>query len=680
MNGYFAFCGAKSLYRSFFSMRVWSCSIFLDVDMISHRLVFYSSALAMISAPLLHASSAFADELLPIVVTASRSPVSTQDTLSDFVIISHEEIERAGHSSLPELLQAQRGVQIDSYGGSGNLSSVHLRGASNSQAVMLLDGVRIESSSTGGPIFNLIPLSIIDHIEIVFGSQSTLYGANALGGVIQIFTQQGGGATQWGVSTGYGSFGTSQESANMVGALDSNNKMKFSLGLTQEKSSGFNTIAANNISLPYGYPVNSTGYKRIGLNGRFTLDWTQHHQLGLKIFSSADHYQFPGSDGDSYYSLGSPYSSRINSGVNQFTSLSVFSNDQIAHDWNSQFQITKVFNFSQLIDPSAGFSPGSNDSNSMPETDLSWQNKINVGSDILQVMMESRVQSISTQYSFDQSGCSSPASCNFYRSRITNSIASSYSLERGSHLMTVSIREDAITGFDDRTNGGVAYGYKFASAWKGVVDLSTGYRVPTYGDLYYPYGSNPNLVPEVSRNSEIGVTYDSHLMNSRLFVFQNIVRNFIEPSSNSLVSTLAKPINLGSVRLKGASYGIDIKPGKFSFSMSLDFIEATDENTGRELPRVAKFATNWKLNYHDGGLDLGAVMSSAGATYDDIKNTPSTINTPCVLFNLYGSYKLDKNWTVFSRFNNILNTQYQTAYGYAMPGFNGFAGIRYSFE
>jgi vitamin B12 transporter len=613
-------------------------------------------------------------------VTASRSPVSTQDTLSDFVIISHEEIERAGHSSLPELLQAQRGVQIDSYGGSGNLSSVHLRGASNSQAVMLLDGVRIESSSTGGPILNLIPLSIIDHIEIVFGSQSTLYGANALGGVIQIFTQQGGGATQWGVSTGYGSFGTSQESANMVGALDSNNKMKFSLGLTQEKSSGFNTIAANNISLPYGYPVNSTGYKRIGLNGSFTLDWTQHHQLGLKILSSADHYQFPGSDGDSYYSLGSPYSSRINSGVNQFTSLSVFSNDQIAHDWSSQFQITKIFNFSQLIDPSAGFSTGSNDSNSMPETDLSWQNKINVGSDILQVMMESRVQSISTQYSFDQSGCSSPASCNFYRSRITNSIASSYSLERGSHLMTVSIREDSITGFDDRTNGGVAYGYKFASAWKGVVDLSTGYRVPTYGDLYYPYGSNPNLVPEVSRNSEIGVTYDSHLMNSRLFVFQNIVRNFIEPSTNSLVSTLAKPINLGSVRLKGASYGIDIKPGKFSFSMGLDFIEATDENTGRELPRVAKFASNWKLNYHDGGLDLGAVMTSAGATYDDIKNTPSTINTPFVLFNLYGSYKLDKNWTVFSRFNNILNTQYQTAYGYAMPGFNGFAGIRYSFE
>jgi vitamin B12 transporter len=654
--------------------------LFLDAIMTSHRLFFSALVLAFVCIAVVCTSSAFANELLPIVVTASRAPVPAEDTLSDFVIISHEEIEQAVHSSLAELLQAQRGVQIDSYGGSGNISSVHLRGASNSQVVMLLDGVRIESSSTGGPILNLIPLSIVDHIEIVFGSQSTLYGANALGGVIQIFTKQGGGKTQVGVSTGYGSFGTSQESAHFVGALDSDNTMKLSLGFTQEKSSGTNTIAANNNSLPYGYPVNPTGYKRVGLNGLFTLDWMQNHQLGLKVFSSSDQYQFPGSDGDSYYSLGSPYSSRINQGVNKFTSLSIFSNDHIAHDWNSQLQITKVFNFSQLIDPVAGFSTGSNDSNSMPEMDLSWQNKINVGSDILQVILESRVQSLSAQYSFDQSGCSSPASCDFYRSRTTNSFATSYSLERGSHLMTVSIREDAITGFDGRTNGGVSYGYKFASAWKAVVDLSTGYRVPTYGDLYYPYGSNPNLVPEASRNHEIGLTYGSQSVNSRLFLFQNIVRNFIEPSTNSLVSSLAEPINLGSVRLKGFSYGIDIKQGKFGASIGLDFIEATDENTGRELPRVAKFASNWKLNYRDGGLELGAVITSAGATYDDIKNTPSTINTPYVLFNLYGSYKLDKNWRVFTRFNNLLNTQYQTAYGYAMPGFNGFAGIRYSFE
>jgi vitamin B12 transporter len=626
-----------------------------------------------------------AAELSPIVVTATRTPITAEDVLSDFVIITREEIEHVGHSSLAELLQAQRGVQVDSYGGSGNISSVHLRGSSNSQALMLLDGVRIETSSTGGPILNLIPLSMIDHIEIVFGSQSTLYGANALGGVIQLFTKPGSVASQFGGSSGYGSFGTSQEDVYTMGVLDSDKKLKYSLSLSQEKSSGYNTIARNNLALPIGYPVQETGYRRIGLNGRFSFDWMSNHQLGLKVFSGDDAYQFPGSDGDSYYSLGSPYSSRANKGINKFTSLTFFSNDQWTDHWNSQFQFSKVYNFSQLIDPIAGSSPGSNDSNSMPETDLSWQNKFKVGEDIIQLILESRIQSISTQYSFDQSGCSSLALCNFFRSRTTNSIAASYAMERGNQLATVSIRQDAITGFNDRANGGIAYGYKFAPGWKAMIDLSTGYRVPTYGDLYYPAGSNPNLVPESSKNSEIGVTYDGKGLNSRLFVFQNLISNFIEPSSNSIANpngyyNANGPINLGAVRLKGVTYGLDSQFGKFAVGMAVDYTQATDENTGLELPRVAKFVSHWKINYRDGAWNGGMMITSSGATFDTIVNPQTQINAPFVLFNVYGSYKFDKNWMVFTRLNNIMNTQYQTAYGYAMPGFNGFAGVRYEFK
>ena len=121
----------------------------------------------------------------PIIVTATRSPSPANDVLADYSYISSEEIAQAGQTSLPDLLQQQRGVQISSSGGSGNISSIYLRGTSNAQSLVLIDGVKVDSMG-GGAIWNAIPLSLIDHIEIIYGPQSTFYGSDAMGGVIQI--------------------------------------------------------------------------------------------------------------------------------------------------------------------------------------------------------------------------------------------------------------------------------------------------------------------------------------------------------------------------------------------------------------------------------------------------------------------------------------------------------------
>ena len=130
----------------------------------------------------------------PVIVTANRAPTAASNVLADYDYIGPEEIAQAGQTSLVELLQRQRGVEISSYGTAGSIASVFLRGTSNAQSLVLIDGVRTDSGFLGGPSWQSIPLALIDHIEIIFGPQSSLYGADAIGGVVQIFTKQGDGS------------------------------------------------------------------------------------------------------------------------------------------------------------------------------------------------------------------------------------------------------------------------------------------------------------------------------------------------------------------------------------------------------------------------------------------------------------------------------------------------------
>jgi vitamin B12 transporter len=626
--------------------------------------------------------------LAPVIVTATRTPTSTENVLADYIFISHDEILQAGQSSLTEVLQQQRGVEISSYGGSGNFSNVSLRGTSGSESILLVDGVRVESSSVGGGILNLIPLALVDHIEIIYGAQSTLYGSNALGGVIQVFTKQGGGPTQFSASSGYGSYGTTINTVASSGAIDGNNKTKYSIGITQEHSLGYNTVASNNYCSPTNgngcnYPTTDTGYMRVGVTAQIAQEWANHQELAVKVFSSSNQYQYPDNDSSSGNYPGNqfPYSSYpvttgfLGTGVNKYTNVTIFSKNQFTENWDSNIKVTRVINFAQNLWPNAGY-VGSNDSTQMPETDFSWQNSFKLGDDLLQVIAESRAQSIYGVYSMDQSWA---CNCSISHDRTTHSLIGSYQIKRGDNLATLSVRDDSVSDYDSRVTGGVAYGYMLTSQWRSNMSYSTGYRVPTYQDLYYPGAGNPNLVPESSRNMELGLSYVGQVFNSRVVAYQNVIKNFIEPYY-SPGNPLSYPINLGSVRIRGVSYEASGKVGALNLKGSVDYLQAMDQNTNLELPRRAKFAGNASADYKVGAVDVGANVVYSGQTYDTLSNNPTNINNPYTLLNVFTSYKLDSRWSIFARVNNVFNTQYQTIYGYAMPGANVFAGIRYDIK
>ena len=229
-----------------------------------------SFALATVALPAVlallfsSASQATENELGAIVVTASRQPTRSSELMSDVTVITREEIEQAGQTSIEQLLARQPGIAYTANGGPGSSSGVFIRGASPKQSIVLIDGQRFGSASSGDAVLSRIPLSQIDHIEILRGPASSLYGADAMGGVIQIFTRRGDGttgATRANASFGFGNDRSMESSVGLTGGTE---LFSFSLQAGGADSTGFSAIRnpAN-----YSYNNDKDGYRNNNFGG-----------------------------------------------------------------------------------------------------------------------------------------------------------------------------------------------------------------------------------------------------------------------------------------------------------------------------------------------------------------------------------------------------------------------------
>ncbi len=622
----------------------------------------------------------------PVIVTATRSPKSGNDVLADYTYISREEIENSAQSSLPELLQEQRGIQISSTGGSGNITSVYVRGASNGQSLVLVDGVKIDSTG-GGAIWSAIPLSLIDHIEIIYGPQSTFYGADAMGGVIQIFTKKGGDPTQFEASAGYGNYNTSITNAAMSGSLGKEKATNYSIGLSQENSAGFNTVANNNAYSPNNsstpFPTTQTGYTRLGVTSSLSQIWDTGQELGVRVIASKNNWQYPNTIYDSTTNASSPEASN---GVNQLSIFSAYSKNKITDLWNSYLQLSSSTNSIQSL--SSQF----NDKLSTPSYALLWQNDFKVGQDKLQFLLENNTQHAKmNNTSYLTGGCTTD--CDVNQSRTTNSVAGSYELKRGKSLATIAMRNDQISQYGSQVTYSAAYGYFFTNALRLNANYGTGFRAPSFNDLYYPGYGNANLQPETNRNFETGLHYETQAYGVHLTAYQNRIQNFILPincPSFNCSSTVnpgsysgSYPYNLSLVQIKGASLGVDGRINDLTIKASADAMSTVDQTTQLDVPYRANWVGNLLADYKIKRFNVGSNVTIVGPRWGGV-NSSQTANTNAMpsntLVSLYGSYQIEKNLSAFLRWNNVFNSQYQTSYGYSNAGSNVFVGLRYAMK
>lgn len=611
-------------------------------------------AIAVASPAISFAQSVADNNTQTVIVTASRNAQAPRDVLSDNTIITSDEIAQSGATNLIDLLQQKRGIEITTTGGPGTSASVFVRGANSEQTLVLIDGVRIGSSTLGGATWENIPLAQVDHVEIVYGPLSSLYGADALGGVVQIFTKQGDGTPHPSVMVGFGSYNERAVEASVGGSTSGDNKFHYALDVARDESDGFpaTTPAAG----PYSYNPNKDGYDKDSVSGQFSFDLAKGHAIGLNFLTSQNNAGF---DQNPVY---------VDHMVENLDSYSLYSRDQLAAGWNSLVQLSqskdKASNTNLPSSPNSIFDTTQNQ--------LSWQNDFAIGTDLLQIIVGRLEEKVDTN------------TAGLGGERDTNSIAGSYQWKSGNQLAVLSLRDDDSSQYGSQTTGGLAYGYHLTSALRANVSYGTSFRAPTFNELYYPgYGISSNQ-PEKGKNAEAGLYYDDGKSQLSAVYYHNQITDLLVYAPVCPIEQSSHPYgcayNVDRALLSGLSFGGRTKFGDFTLHGSLDFQDPKDETTDTILVRRARRHGEIGLDYQAGQIVAG-VDSVFSSTRSDVDyNSDNVTLGGYGAVNLHADYQFSKDWTLFGRWNNVLNKSYELAYGYATPGSNVFVGVRYGFK
>jgi vitamin B12 transporter len=583
-------------------------------------------------------TSAHAEQNLdPIVVTATRQPTRISETLADVTVIERDDIEKATGSTTLELLARQPGLQLSNTGGTGKASSIYIRGAEARHTLLLVDGVPLSSATLGTPSLADIPLSQIERIEIVRGPSSAVYGSDAIGGVIQIFTRRGEGPLRGDAFIGFGSKNTQEYAAGLSGGSEI---VSGSLRISHQTTDGFNAasdpVRYNTANFSKPNPDND-GYYQTAVTGNFAVRPIKGHELGITAYAV---------EGRNKYDGGGPT-------VNAFADVrnSVFtgySRNKLTSNW------TSLLRYGRSEDSSTNFAPG----RTLFETtqgQFTWENQISLPLGNLIVGYEHLAQNVTstTKYTVDERTVSSPFI--------------GYSLKYADHRLQLSARNDDNSQFGKKTTGNLAYGYQFTNELSAHGSIGTAFKAPSFNQLYFPGFGNASLKPEEALNREVGLTWQNTGHRLGFVYFDNQITDLI--GGFPLV-------NINEATIRGTSLSYQGSIGPWTLQAAADLMKPRDEMTGNALPRRADQTGNLALSYASGPFNAGVEIQGVGSRFDDAANKRPMAGYG--LMNLFGSYRITSDLRIEARVNNVFDKEYETAWAYAQAGVNAFIGVRYS--
>lgn len=595
-------------------------------------------------------------QLKDVVVTASRVAIPVTDVIADVSIIDRAALDQAGQSSLRDVLAQQPGVQFVSNGGYRSSTSVFLRGATSSQTIVLIDGIRVGSATSGGAPFENMPLDRIERIEILRGAASALYGPDAVGGVIQIFTRDPVDGLQLAANVGAGSDGQRQVGTSIRGGLGA---IGYSLGVSQEKATGISVISNPNHD---SYNPDKDRFDAISVDAKLTAQLSNQHALTLGLMRSEMDYQFDGDAATLW--LDDPL------GLTKLTT-DAWARPTLNHvslKWDAQWlpnwksSLTFGRNDDKSVTDYLRASDGAVNNHqkfNTKRTQASWQNDIAVGTDVLTLLMETRTEEVdsTTNYTVNQ--------------RDVRSIMASYALNQAKWNALVVVRNDHNSQFGSFNNWAMSGGYKLTPNWQAVGSIGTSFQAPDFNSLYYPGWSNPLLTPQQNRSSELGLKYRNGSMSAGAVVYYNEIEGFIDPATNSQ-SKLAL--------LRGITLSMDAQRGDTHYSASFDYADPRTQPNDQRFVRVAKNVLNLNVRQHLGAVQVfGEVKLSSDREDNDLGFTGAKdVLAGYGLVNAGASWKINKNFSVLARVNNLFDANYTLANGYTMPGRNLFVSLSWA--
>lgn len=584
-------------------------------------------------APVLLAQNLRAPSLAETVVTATRTPQPLSDLVADVTVIDRETIETSGATGLADVLARVPGIEISRNGGPGTTTSVFLRGAESRFTAVYIDGVRMDSQSTGGAAWESIPLAQIDRIEVLRGPAGAVYGSDAMGGVVQIFTKRGEQGVAPYVGIGIGSHNTTKAEAGVSGASGT---IDYAFGIAREDSEGFNartTATAN---------PDRDGYESTSANARVGLQLNATHRLEATLLAN---------DMNSGYDT-SPTADDRNK--HQLHALGLNWQAQWSTAYKTRVQITDSRDRYETR-PSIYLS----------ETNLRgylFQNEWRQGPHLVTAALERREDRLENP----------PID----RKRSQDALALGYGYTAGAHTLQANVRHDSDSEFGGKGTGSLAYGYTFAPQWRATASVGTAFRAPTLYHRFSEYGTG-RLNPESSRNAELGLRWAQGSSSFSATAYRNRVEDLIVfGAAGPCPSTFGCYANVARAEYKGVTFAGSYRLGGVQLRGSLDLQNPRDLATGKLLARRSKHHGTLGADTQLAGWTVGAEVQASGRRFDNATNTLNLGGY--TLVNLYASTRIARDFTLVARLDNAADKQYELARTYATPGRVAYVGVKWA--
>lgn len=585
------------------------------------------------------ASPATADA---VVITASRTPQRVDEALAQVTVIDRARIEAAAGRTLAELLAAESGVQFWSNGGFGKTATVSLRGLEGRHTLLLIDGVRFSAATVGAPGWDNLPLDAIERIEVVRGPMSGLYGSDAVGGVVQVFTRRGQAGFHPDASLTAGSRQYGELSA---GARFGSGPLDGSLRLQHRRTDGFSNTNAN---VPFGsHHPDSDGFRQTSLSGR----------LGLRLGDWRAEATLLRADGRSQYDDGPSADARADLRTEV---LSAQLAGPVTAGWRTAVKLARAVDDYDTLATASAFTPLGNTGTTQRQ--LSWENQFATPLGTALLVAERVTQTV------ERPGTPYAAS-----ERTINGVAVGLNGQAGAHGWQFNLRRDRNSQFGGQTTGALAYGLQLTEALRATASFGSSFVAPSFNQLYFPGFGNPNLLPEEGRQRELGLVWRNGPVTSRVVAFDNRIRGYI--SSGPL------PANIPRVKVDGVSVGVDAALGAWLLSGSIDSLQPINAtvgsaNYGKILPRRVQDSARVGLQWRQGAWTLGGTVQAHGERFDNAANT--TRLAGYATLDLRAEWALARDWTLAARLNNALDQRYETVYGYNQPGREAYLTLRWA--
>ena len=600
--------------------------------------------LTVLSLTILPTQSVFSDDQIEnIIVTGTRIPTQISESLSAVTLFQRADIERLQASDLFDLMSHVPGSSLVRNGGRGSSTSMSLRGNQSDHTLFLMDGVRIGSATTGGAALAAINLSTVQRIEIIRGPKSNLYGADAIGGVVNIITRKTELSRVLNVEAGFGSNGT-QDTTILLGA----NGDKYSLTAVVNH---LDTDGIDNTESKAGINGDDDGFTKDSMAINYQYQVTDR-ALWKVTYNQND----TEADYDNNCSIGSwPNSSPVDCDIyssGEVSALASTMDMNISEQWQTSFQIGQTLDEGSERARNIDLSTTNNGGKfNTKKTEATWVNTLGLAAgQALMLGLDYQKEEVDSSTVYNE------------ESRENSAGFAQFQTQLGAVDTNLGVRYDDNEQFGSHTTVSFLAGIDLSETLRLVGSFGEGFKAPTFNDLYYPGFGNASFVPEESKNIEIGLNADLGNVSATLALFNNNIENLIQYNSATFASD-----QTAEVEITGLEFNVNTEVSGWTLSLSGAVIDPENKSNGKLLRRRAEQSMMFDAGTTLNGVAIGVSVRSESHRYDDAANTVRLGGYTTTA--MRASYRINDNWLVKARVNNLTDKNYVTASSFSLGNY-----------